>query len=272
VTDVSRFMTTTSVRPRPRARRWRRVVVALALGGLSGLGVVHVLDAAMRSDVLPIRNLVIEGAQEHRVAEIVAFAEVSHGAQLFSISLSDVKRRVEEHPWVRRATVRRVAPDGIEVRGEERVARAVAATPVLYVVDDSGTPFKHVWPEDALDLPVVTGLSPERIEGPDGRELLARAIAAIGVYERSADVGGRLEEVAIAPSGSLTLVLGGGLRVAIGNERFDEKIARLARVLRAVAGRPVGRPTHIWLDDERRPERVAVRLVPMAEVPAGSGT
>jgi cell division septal protein FtsQ len=249
-----------------------RAVLALTLGGLSGLGVVHVFDAIMRSDVLPVRNLVIEGAGAERVPEIVAFAEVAHGTPLFSISLVDVKERVEEHPWVRRATVRRVAPDGLLVIVDERTARAVVATPALYLVDESGVPFKPAKHDDGVDLPVVTGLSPARLEGPDGKELLARAVLAIDAYDRAGAPAGRLDEIAVAASGALTLVVDTRRFIAIGSDGFDRKLARLPRVLRTLDDARVGSATHIWLDDERRPERVAVRVIPPAEVPTGSGT
>jgi cell division septal protein FtsQ len=65
------------------------------------------------------------------------------------------------------------------------------------------------------------------------------------------------------------LVLEDGARVRIGRNDWNDKLARLTEVLRRLeeAGR---RASHINIDDDRRPERAAVRLRTEAEMrPAG---
>lgn len=66
-------------------------------------------------------------------------------------------------------------------------------------------------------------------------------------------------------------VLADGTRVVLGEGDYEQKMARLSRVMEALSRQGKG-AERVRLDDDRRPERVAVRLrarPEMGEKPEG---
>lgn len=259
--------------PRWRADERRRlaalplfVVVAVA----SAVGVVYAVKALKSGDVMPVRSVAVRGVADERGREVRAYADVRLGAPLFGVDLDEVAARVREHPFVRAVTVRRVPPDGIEIEVTERTPSALVAAGTLYLVDDTGAAFKRARPGDGLDLPVVTGLEASDFEG-GAPPLLATALEAIRAYQESARPAGELSEAHVDAGRGVTLVFAGGLRVAVGEGDFASRLTRLERVLGELKTREL-QASFIYLKDERRPERVAVRLRASSEMTAHPGT
>jgi cell division protein FtsQ len=83
------------------------------------------LIGAQRLPVFPLRQLVVVGSVNQVTSmqvEYVARSAVT--GNFFTINLDNVRASFEKLPWVRRAEVRRIWPDGIEVSIEEQVAAA----------------------------------------------------------------------------------------------------------------------------------------------------
>lgn len=255
--------------------------------GVAAAGAVGVvrLDGWLRSDdVLPLRSVAVAGVSGERAREVVAYAEVSQGEPLLGVDLDVVKARVEQHPFVDTASVRRVPPDGLEIEVRERRPRAlVALDGVLYLVDERGAPQKRAMPGDGLDLPVITGIGADAFAGtftggeesggavlpaPDALGVALRVLAS---HEAAGAPGGALAEVRMETAERPVAVLADGTRVVLGEGDYDEKMARLSRVMEALSRQGKG-AERVRLDDDRRPERVAVRLrarPEMGEKPEG---
>lgn len=282
--------TTTSARLRrpsslPQRLLFGRLVrggALLGVAGLAAVGVVQVAAFVERSDALPVRSVAVHGpgleperdeADRARVEEILAYAGVEPGLPLFAIDIDAVAARVLEHPFVAAATVRRVPPDGIEIAVETRAPRAVLAADGLYLVDGKGQVMKTARPGDGLDLPVVTGIAAADVASGQALDVLAAAVDLLEAHVRAGSPGGEASEVSLIPGVGFELVLEDGTRVRVGDdgpEAMTAKLARLDAVVRRLSaeGR---RASFIYLDDERRPERAAVRLRPEAETPPVGG-
>jgi cell division protein FtsQ len=264
-----RYSTVTSAPARPLRARLVRGLVFAGAGVFAGFVVVRALPVVVRSDFLPVRNVVVEGADPVRIPEIVAYAQVADGAPLFSLDVDDVQQRVAEHPYVREASVRRVPPDTVEIRVIERQPYAVLSTHVPYLLDETIVPFKRVQPGDPVDLPVITGLLPNELGTEASVRRLELAFDIIRLHRDLGAPGGRIDEINVATEGA-RLVLEGGLTVQVGSEHLLERLTRLATVLER--SREIGRePEFVFLDDARRPERVAVRFRSSTEVSTGTG-
>lgn len=262
--------------PRQRriVERWRLSshLVAISLLGVAlGLGVLWAVGELKHGQWMPVRTVAVRGVAAERAEEIRAYAGVPAGAPLFGIDLDEVARRVREHPFVAGATVRRVPPEGIEIDVNERVPVAVLSAGGLYLVDERGVPFKRADPHDGVDLPVVTGISREALLDDRGRRDLDIALMAIVEYARAGEPAGALSEVHLEKHRGASLVFPGGLRVEVGSTGFAQKYAQLRRVLDELARREA-QASFIYLNDDRRPERVAVRLRASAEMLARFGT
>lgn len=258
------------------------VVKGGALVGLAALGAVGVVEARAwltEGDVLPLRSVAVSGVADDRAREIVAYAEVSQGEPLLALDLDVVKARVEQHPFVASANVRRVPPDGLEIEVMERRPRALLAVGgSLYLVDERGAPQKRARPGDGLDLPLITGLEADAFDEAETSEgadevspAVSRALRVIDAHEAAGAPGGPLAEVWMETSERPVAVLADGTRVVLGEGDPEHKMTRLGRVLSALARQGKG-ADRVRLDDDRRPERVAVRLrarPEMGEKPEG---
>lgn len=242
---------------------WRALLLA-GVAGASAFGVVKVKDLVEHSDALPVRTVAVTGVDpaSARAAEVKAWAELTPGEPFFGVDVDAVAARVEEHPFVRSAAVRRLPPDTIEIAIEERAARALvrAEDGGLYLLDADGALMKRARPSDALDVPVLSLLDVKQTK---------RALSLLEALERRGLLA-RVSEVVEHVAVGFDVVFDDGALVRIGDTDFDSKLARYAAVVGQLRGSGSA-VSFMWLDDARHPERVAVRLRPSTETSAGGG-
>src|SRR2546428_9476311 len=95
------------------------VVVAALLFAFAGW------QFPVHSPLFPIRELEVDHGLKHSTRQqIEAAVRGSIAGNFFAVDLSAIRAAIEQLPWVRRVTVRRVWPDRIEVSVEEHVALA----------------------------------------------------------------------------------------------------------------------------------------------------
>lgn len=251
-------------------RLWKAALLA-SVAGCSAFGVVKVASVVEHTDALPLRSIVVsgvapaansaDGSVSPRIAEIKAWSELAEGAPFFGIDADAVEARVEGHPFVRSASVRRLGPDTLEIAVEERTPRAAVRTPAgLYLLDDDGEVMKRARPGDALDVPVLSLREPTKN---------AAALSLLRATDKVLPAG-RLSEIVELEATGFELVLDDGARVRVGDNDFDRKLARLAQTEQRLTAHGRGF-SFMWLDDARHPERVAVRLRSTTETSSNGG-
>jgi cell division protein FtsQ len=228
-----------------RARRRRSAKQRLALllvwsaagaiGLAAGLRASEPVLARLRPGVLAVESVAVVGAHRAPVAELVEALGLAAGTPVLAVDAPELRRRVEEHPWVARARVSLLRPGRILVAVEEREPSAVAvlgSPPTRFWLDAEGVPFLPVGSDDASGRIAVVG-PPGAQPGARDPQLaagaaLARALAARGI------AGVREVRAAGDPPAELpVLVLESGTRVALGAGDTDAKLERLAALLRA---------------------------------------
>ncbi|MAE94360.1 MAG: hypothetical protein CL910_06835 [Deltaproteobacteria bacterium] len=221
-------------RPRSRVWRWLTWPLAASLGLAAGLfGWTHLMEhvAPERTAVV---SLQISGNRRVPPSELVALCGVIPGTPLGSVDLEGVAARIRRHPWIAQVRVTALPPERLLVGVEERTPRALTRLgDELHYVDGGGVPFAPA-PAPA-DIPELVGAeaaaqdlpSPALVEGIQILDALAREglPAPLRIEVGAADTGER-------PAfewrrGQLTQ------RVVLGAGGFAEKLARLARLLRA---------------------------------------
>ncbi len=260
----------------------KRTLKAVALvGAAAGAAfvVTRIGDAVERSQHLPLRTVAVTGVDAERAAEVRAYAELSTDGvdvtPFFGVDLVAVAERVERHPYVREASVRRVPPDAIEIGVTLREPRALLRRDDrLYLVDDDGVVMKRLRPGDGADLPVISLLAHEAPSAQSGDAAATGTAAADGATIADAlqlidgavavGLGERLSEVNEVPGAGFEVILDDGARARLGTRDIDGKLRRLvaAEAQLKAKGRSFA---FMWLDDARRPERIAVRLRPETE-------
>jgi cell division protein FtsQ len=195
-----------------RQRKRKRVRVAATVGAV--VMVAGAVWGTLHSPVLAARHVTVIGAIHTGVGPVVAAVGLT-GQPLVDVNPGRVAARVEALPWVGRATVARHWPDDITVTVVERVATAVVQNPGhdAVVVDGTGRVLSSA-AEAAPDTPVlvapVAAGRPGSVLGPAAAPGLAVLGAVPPLLQR------RVEQVAVAADGDVTLALTGHVGVTLG--------------------------------------------------------
>lgn len=172
-----------------------KVIIAIALG----VGVFAAYQAASAASFFQLRSVEVKGesrASLHDVQTLVK-REVSKTG-VWQTDLNDLSAKLEQLPWVRRAVVSRVLPDGIRVRLVEREPRAVvrAAAGRFIWVDDDAVMLGEMLPTDQLPPFFLRGWNEDgseaaRLENAERVQKfveLRRDWEALGLAERVSEV------------------------------------------------------------------------------------
>lgn len=213
-------------------------------------------------------TLNVTGAERLTREEILAAAGLREGQNVFVRGPEEAAARLMDHPWIASAEVERHLPATFNIRVRERHPVALLALGSLYLVSDEGVVFKRVATGDPVDLPVITGV--DRTHFTEDRafrtSLLLEMVALLhdyrgaGLYQRSP-----IAEMHIETDGAVSLYVGDdAMLVRLGKAPFRDKLGRLRDVLTRLSRRRAA-ASYVYLDNERRPDRVTVRLRNEAE-------
>jgi len=185
------------------------VCVAALLFAFAGLQLL------LRSPLFPIRELEIDERLKHTTRqEIEAALRGRIAGNFFAVELSGIRAAIEQLPWVRQVTVRRVWPDRIEVSVEEHVALARWGDEAL--VNTYGERFPG---RSQAVLPAFLGPAGTEQEVATRYAHFASLVAPLGTS---------LERVVLTPRYAWQLRLGSGLNIMLGRDA-DSAELRLAR-------------------------------------------
>jgi cell division protein FtsQ len=255
------------LQPLVAAMRWLQRP-ALALAVLAALGGVAY---GARYYVTHARHFMIRAVRfsptRHIAREILeARAGVTVGANLFAVDCEEIAHQVALDPWVKSAHARLELPSTVVVDIEEREPACVVALGALYLADRNGTVFKRAAPDEAVGLPVVTGLEREEYvaDGERARAAIREAVDAVHAF--SADGRPPIGEAHLDKLLGVTLFTDKGVGVRLG--RIDDSLAERLRRFDAVwaALEQSGEePRLLYLDNRARPDRVTVKLASAAK-------
>lgn len=179
----------------------RLTQVAMAVAALSALGgvtyqVIVYLRTAPRFEV---QKLSVSGLRHVQEDEVVSKAEFDVGTNVFGVKLDEMRRRVEELPWVRHAMVERVLPDQIVIKVVEREAIGLARIRGEVYEFDADAQILDPDPVSVASFPVLDGL-----RAGDAKGNLHKVEAYQKIIE---DLGQTaLSEIHINDSGEVTVV------------------------------------------------------------------
>ncbi len=87
--------------------------------------------------------------------ELVRLAGVTPGANIFSLDLEEIRKRLERDPWVHDATVIRALPNKIQVTYRSQEPKAILGADSMYYLNSEGVPFYRLQKGDSLAYPLV---------------------------------------------------------------------------------------------------------------------
>lgn len=209
------------------------------------------------------REIAVEGLQRLTRDEVLVAAGLTLGKNVFEVSPEQARDALQKHPWIAEATVTRRLPGSYRIELREQQVAALLALDGLYLVGEDGSVFKPLTAADPVDLPVITGVDPERFRADLGfrTALLTSAVALLHDY-RDAGLFRRepISEIHAEPDGSVSVYVGqDSVQVRLGVGPFRKKLRNLRNIFDELRD-DAARPAYVYLDNERRPDRVAVRL------------
>lgn len=262
---------------------WVLRTVGLLAIVLAGLGVAHFVKLHLTTaPAFAISKIELEGSTRIQRDELLSAAGVALGDNIFAVSPEQLQGKLAQHPWILAASVERELPSKLKISVRERdpvalmVVEACASAPAkseddlgceeassLYLVSQDATTFKRLGGTDPVDLPVITGLTrPRMVSEPElAQRVLKGAIALMQAY-RDDGMWQQLPlgEVHLEANDGLAIYVGEDLTyVRLGSAPYDAKLKRLKKVFERLSAENA-RAEYVYLDNEARPDRVAVKL------------
>jgi cell division protein FtsQ len=209
-------------------RLMNAVAIGIALLALAVL-VAAGVRAATRADGFSIRALRIDGDfARNSVPTLRANALPQLAGNFFSVDLDHTRQAFEAVPWVRRAVVRRVWPNRLEVRLEEHrpVALWQGEDDAVQLVNSFGEVFDANLGDVEDDaLPIFRGPAPRAAEIWSMYRRLVPVLAGADLTPRRLTLSAR---------GSWQLETDEGQTIELGRGSEDEVLARTDRFVRTV--------------------------------------
>ncbi|OGU05760.1 MAG: cell division protein FtsQ [Geobacteraceae bacterium GWC2_58_44] len=232
------------VKKSPKKRKpvnWRPILTwfsrgagATAICAALGFGGWQLYDLVSGLTLLRLQTIEVSPLRKLTRSEVLAAAGVKPGDSMLGLKLKGVVTQLSKNPWIEQVQVRRYFPHTLSITLSERTPQAVANVGCLYYLDAKGVLFKSLVEGDRLDYPLITGVSEEDLaRDPSGtKEALKNALLLIASLR-----GGKVftlddvSEIHYDKGYGFTLfTMLGGIPVKLGNDGFDEKLARLSGI------------------------------------------
>lgn len=193
-----------------------------------------------------IHEIEISGCRITSSDELRNYAGLSYEMNMMTLDPAAIRMRLQDHPWVKTATVKRIWPDELTVTIKEYRPQAIVVqdegTELSYV-NSGGTVFAAVSPGQELDLPVITGLG--GIPTEEGKQ---KMLAAASLFLRLAARNNPnlpaqdISEVHFTEGGELILYLvEHPFPIYFGQDEVKRKYSQLRQVLEVLYRKKMGR-------------------------------
>jgi cell division protein FtsQ len=192
-----------------------------------------------RSALFSVRDVDMNACAQVTREEVAGMLAAGKNGTIWSLSAEAIGRRLLTHPWIREVHVRKVFPDRLVVRIEERRPVAMINLDALYYVDDGGDVFKRLSAYDSKNFPIITGFSRADLSARDAVTLrnLRRTIDLLHRAE-SGVLSQNVSEIHFDPQEGFTIVTRDtGLALKVGAmepleamQRIEEAMPKLSRL------------------------------------------
>ena len=155
---------------RRRARNWAAgslaalVITALTAPLWSGpLSRLLAAQVKASSRHFRVQQVVVRGLRAVPERDILELAGISGGTPLHNVSTAAAVRRIQSHPWIRFAHVRRRLPDTVEIRVAEREPVAALRGGELLMITADSMVVAPLGTGRMWDLPLLTPPRPVKL-------------------------------------------------------------------------------------------------------------
>ncbi|MBM4276960.1 MAG: FtsQ-type POTRA domain-containing protein [Deltaproteobacteria bacterium] len=188
----------------------------------------------LENSFFQVREVEVRGCRKIPEKTILSLARIEGMPNLFILSLKEISRRVEVHPWVEYVKVRKIFPDRVLIHIEERRPMAILQLEEPFYIDSKGVIFSRVGDRDEYNFPFLTGLSRQAFDQDPvtAKHLVTKALEFLRIadQERAPPLNGvseiRMEKI----FGIQCFTQAEGVEVRMGWDHFGEKLRRLSLI------------------------------------------
>jgi cell division septal protein FtsQ len=221
-----------------RPVRWRWIIGGVGAVAAVAMAVVLTAYWALTSPRFAVTAVEVRGASRVSPQRILEVSGIVHGANVWRIDPHHVRARLEDLPEIRHADVVRELPNRVSIVVEERRPFTLVHAGRLHWLDEEGRVLGEESHAVAPEVPVISGLSEEELAsmrttpGPRARQAitLIRALLRTG-----SALASEISEIDMSRAEGPVLYTVDGVEVRLGNEEWEERLARLEGVLAQVA-------------------------------------
>jgi hypothetical protein len=188
----------------------------------------------MEGSLFRLKEIEVRGSQKIPQEVLLSLTLIEGMPNLFTLRLGEVTRKLESHPWIDQVRGRKVFPNKIVIDVVERKPIAILQLEELFYIDTQGEIFSRVGGKDRYNYPIFTGLTREVFEKSpeEAKHLLNRALELLMVVEREkVPPLEAISEIHMEKTFGITCFnQAEGLEVALGWDRYEEKVRRLSLI------------------------------------------
>jgi cell division protein FtsQ len=228
-------------RRRGRGRRARRVLRTLGVVVVVALGLSGAVAATrwlLTSPRFAVRVIDVDGTSRVSADRVRSAAAIEPGANLWRLDPVAVATRVAALPEIRRAEVIRRLPNRVTIVVDERRPFTLVHGARFHWLDEEGRVLDEVPRAVAPAVPLVSGLSDAEVSAmrtqPSARAREALALIRMLLRTGSA-LAAEISEIDVSRGDGPVLYTVDGVEVRLGTEEWDERLARLQRILGQVS-------------------------------------
>jgi cell division protein FtsQ len=188
--------------------RWSGLISGAALIGWAiVIGLQY--SGPFLQQLFEIKEVTVEGLHRLNKQEVIDLVKVKPGTPLYFVVSSEIRDRVESHPWIKEAVVARVPFHELRISVIERTPAAVVrAGSENFLSDGEGLVLVRLAQGDDDSLPLVTGVDPNALLRGDrtARRAIMSGIELAGLVGQT--YRGRLQVNAANPANLVASVRG----------------------------------------------------------------
>lgn len=170
---------------------------------------VHVLSR-------PVSNVRVESAQRFVTEEELRNLISRYlGTSFFAFDVTEAKQSLEQHPWIRRVSAKKVWPDALVLDIQEEVA--IARWGDGQLINQFGEIFEPSGRQRTAGLPLLVGSEGEQHRVMEQYRAVSQQLFSVGL---------RATSLSLSPRGNWTLILNGSMSVTLGRDKIIERLAR----------------------------------------------
>ena len=190
-----------------------------------------------------LEKIAVSGQKRISSGEVIKTSHLKINDNIFVVDLAQVKRRLEAHPWIEKASVQRILPRSVRIKIEEKEPVALIHLENLYYLDKNGQVFKKISPEDNLNYPVITGITQGELSSSPGIQDIQDSIGSALTLLKLSSGGGwprksNISEINVDPDLGLSIfTVETAAQIKLGFDQISRKWSHLQMLLPLLQGR-----------------------------------